>query len=79
MDLGYNLVCIEDWFWDVNFIYFYICNEVIKFGEGLVINFGGFLVVNVWVLEGFFIGVLWGLRMLCDESGDIVFDENGFL
>lgn len=60
-------------------IYLEVNNEVICLDEGFFIIFGGLFVVNVWMLFGFFIGVFWGFRIFCDDDGNIVFDENGFL
>ncbi|MCB0641945.1 MAG: hypothetical protein KDC44_09915, partial [Phaeodactylibacter sp.] len=39
---------------------------------------GGLSAVNSRALEGYPVGVLWGSRILRDEQGNIVFDENGF-
>jgi hypothetical protein len=42
------------------------------------IDLGGLAAVNSRAVEGQPLGVLWGSRSLRDESGNIVFDENGF-
>lgn len=78
IDLGYNFIKTKDWSWDVNLIYSQVENEVTRLDEGLTINLGGLAAVNARVLQGFPIGVLWGSRTLRDESGNMVFDENGF-
>jgi TonB-linked SusC/RagA family outer membrane protein len=78
VDLGYNAAINKDWNWSVNFIYSHVRNEVSKLGEGLNINLGGLAAVSARAIEGQPIGVLSGGRMLRDESGQIIFDENGF-
>lgn len=78
LDLGLNLVKSRDWNWDLTFIYSEVNNEVTRLDEGLTINFGGLSAVSSRAIQGFPIGVLWGSRTLRDESGNIVFDENGF-
>ncbi|MEZ4954350.1 MAG: SusC/RagA family TonB-linked outer membrane protein [Saprospiraceae bacterium] len=78
LDLGYSILKKKDWSWDVNLIYSKVKNEVTKLEEGLTINLGGLSAVNARALQGYPIGVLWGSRTLRDDSGNIVFDENGF-
>lgn len=78
LDLRYTVVRDKDWFWNLNFIYSAVENEVTRLDQGLTINLGGLSAVNARALQGFPIGVLWGSRTLRDESGNIVFDENGF-
>jgi TonB-linked SusC/RagA family outer membrane protein len=78
LDLGYNIIKNKDWRWDVNFIYSRVRNEVTKLGDGLNINLGGLAAVSARAIEGYPIGVLSGGRILRDESGSPLFDENGF-
>ena len=78
LDLGYQLVRSKNWNWDVNFLYSRVRNEVTRLEQGLTINLGGLSAVNSRALEGYPVGVLWGSRILRDEQGNIVFDENGF-
>ncbi len=78
LDLGYNLLKNQSWNWDINLIYSKVKNNVSKLGEGLNINLGGLAAVSSRAIEGYPIGVLSGGRILREENGDIVFDENGF-
>lgn len=78
IDLGYNLIRHSDFNWDVNLMYSQVRNEVTKLDEGLSINLGGLSAVNARAIQGQPIGVLWGSRILRDESGAIIYDENGF-
>lgn len=78
LDLGYNIIKNQSLSWDVNLIYSKVDNNVTKLGEGLTINLGGLSAVSSRVIEGSPIGVLVGGRTLRDDSGNMVFDENGF-
>ena len=78
LDLGYTIVNKGPWTWDINFIYSKVRNEVTRLEEGLTINLGGTAAVNARAIQGYPIGVLWGSRILRDDQGNIVYDENGF-
>jgi TonB-linked SusC/RagA family outer membrane protein len=78
LDLGYTIIKSKSLLWNVNLIYSQVENKVNRLGEGLTINLGGLAAVSSRVIEGFPIGVLVGGRTLRDDSGNIVFDENGF-
>ncbi len=78
LDLGYTVVRTPDWNWNVRALYSKVENEVTRLAEGLTINLGGLSAVNARAIEGYPIGVLWGSRILRDDAGNIVFDENGF-
>jgi hypothetical protein len=78
LDLGYTIMQNQDWNWDMNLIYSKVKNNVSKLGEGLNINLGGLASISARAIEGYPIGVLSGGRILRDDNGDIVFDENGF-
>jgi len=78
LDLGYTIIQKEDFSWDISAIYTRVRNEVTDLGGVESINLGGLAAVSSRAVEGQPIGVLWGSRTLRDETGNIVFDENGF-
>ena len=78
MDLGYTVLNTEDMNLQFNLIYTKIENEVTDLAGAESINMGGLAAVNSRAVEGHPLGVLWGSRTLRDESGNIVYDANGF-
>ncbi|WP_296618987.1 SusC/RagA family TonB-linked outer membrane protein [Marivirga sp.] len=78
IDLGYELLNTKDFYLSTNFIYFQNENLVTDLVGVETVGLGGLSAVNARVIEGQPFGVLFGSRTLRDESGNIVFDENGF-
>lgn len=77
-DLGYHLIDKKDWGWQLHLIYSEVKNEVTDLAGVNSIGLGGLDAVNSRAVEGHPLGVLWGSRILRDENGKIIFDENGF-
>jgi TonB-linked SusC/RagA family outer membrane protein len=78
LDLNYKLISSEDWSWDVGFIYSQNRNLVTKLDSSLNINLGGLASASARAIEGYPLGVIVGGRILRDEFGDAIYDENGF-
>ncbi|GAB4235815.1 MAG: SusC/RagA family TonB-linked outer membrane protein [Ekhidna sp.] len=78
IDLGYTIVNTGDLTVDVKTLYTRNRNMVTDLFDVESINIGGLAAVNSRVIEGQPLGVLFGSRTLRDESGNIVFDANGF-
>jgi TonB-linked SusC/RagA family outer membrane protein len=78
IDLGYQLINRNDWRWDVGVIYSDVRNKVTKLDSTLNINLGGLASASARALEGYPLGVLVGGRILRDDAGNKVFDQNGF-
>lgn len=77
-DLGYRLIDTEDIAWRVNLIYTQVDNKVTDLAGIESVNLGGLDAVSSRAVEGLPLGVLWGSRILRDDAGNIVFDQNGF-
>jgi TonB-linked SusC/RagA family outer membrane protein len=78
LDLGYAILNKGDLNWNANLNYTAVKNEVTNLAGVQSINIGGLSAVNSRAIEGQAMGVLWGSRTLRDDSGNIVFDSNGF-
>ncbi|MFA0965008.1 SusC/RagA family TonB-linked outer membrane protein [Roseivirga sp. BDSF3-8] len=78
MDLGYTILKTEDLTWNANLIYTRVRNEVTDLRGIQSLNLGGLSAANARAIEGEPLGVLFGSRILRDDAGNIVFDENGF-
>lgn len=78
LDLGYDLIQDKDLRWNLTATFTKVKNEVTDLQGVESINLGGLAAVNARAVEGQPLGVLWGSRILRNEQGDIVFDENGF-
>lgn len=78
LDLGYSIIQKPDFGLDVLATFTSVENTVTDLRGIESINLGGLSAVNARAVEGQPLGVLWGSRTLRDESGNIVFDENGF-
>jgi len=78
LDLGYTILDKGDLKWNTSVNYTTVRNEVTDLVGAESINLGGLNAVNSRAVVGQPMGVLWGSRTLRDESGNIVFDSNGF-
>lgn len=78
LDLGYQILLTEDFSWSVNTNFTSLQNEVTSLAGIESFNLGGLSAVSSRAVEGFPLGVLWGSRILRNDNGSIVFDENGF-
>jgi len=78
LDLGIELMQRKDFSWNITANFTQVRNEVLDLRGVESIELGGLAAVNSRAVEGQPLGVLWGSRSLRDESGNIVFDENGF-
>ncbi len=77
-DLGFRVLDINDFSWDVSVNYTRVRNEVTDLRGAESINLGGLAAVNARAVEGQPLGVLFGSRIQREEDGSIVFDANGF-
>ncbi|MFT7233334.1 MAG: TonB-linked SusC/RagA family outer membrane protein [Cyclobacteriaceae bacterium] len=79
MELNYNIYKNADWNIDMKLIYFTNKNEVTDLvGLESIALATGLSGVNNRAVVGQQHGILWGPRTLRDDTGDIVFDDNGF-
>ena len=78
IDLNYTFLKSDDWTWDIGTIYSENKNMVTKLDSSLNINLGGLSSASSRALEGYPLGVIVGGRTLRDDSGMIIFDDNGF-
>ncbi|MCA6078930.1 SusC/RagA family TonB-linked outer membrane protein [Fulvivirga sedimenti] len=78
IDLNYKVLNTKDWKWDIGVIYSDVKNKVTKLDSTLNIDLGGLASASARALEGYPLGVLVGGRILRDDQGNIVYDQNGF-
>ncbi len=78
IDLGYDVISRKNFNWQVKLLYSQVRNKVLDLAGTQSINLGGLAAVNDRAVQGYPLGVLWGSRILRDDKGNIVFDDNGF-
>jgi TonB-linked SusC/RagA family outer membrane protein len=78
VDLGLNILRTSDLNLTTNFLYSRNENLVQDLAGAERFGLGGLSAVQSSVIEGYPLGVLFGSRILRDDNGNIVFDENGF-
>jgi len=79
LELGYNVLKTSDWNVDVKLLFFKNRNEVTDLvgAESFALP-TGLAGVNNRAVVGQQHGILWGARTLRDDSGNILYDANGF-
>lgn len=78
LDLGYKVISNKKTDWELGANFTRVRNNVVSMAGVASINLGGLAAVSSRAVEGYPLGVLWGSRILRDDAGAIVFDENGF-
>ncbi len=78
LDLGYNILRKKDFSIDVLATFTSVRNKVLDLRGIGSLPLGGLAAVNSRAVEGQPLGVLWGSRILRNDDGSIVFDQNGF-
>ena len=78
IDLGVDVLQINDWNWNVRANFTAINSEVTELGEGITeINIAGFSNRGNFAIEGESLGVMLGSTILRNENGDRVVDGQG--
>ncbi|MAZ28911.1 MAG: SusC/RagA family TonB-linked outer membrane protein [Cytophagaceae bacterium] len=78
LDLGYQILMKEDFSWSVNANFTALKNEVTDLAGIESFDLGGLSAVSSRAVENEALGVLWGSRLLRDETGKVMLDEYGF-
>ena len=78
LDLGYQLIQSKKLSWEIVGTFTSVRNLVADMAGAATIDLGGLAAVSSRAVEGYPLGVLWGSRILRNDNGGIVFDENGF-
>ncbi len=79
LEAGYTFIRTSDWNVDVKLLFFKNRNEVTDLvgAESFALQ-TGLAGVNNRAVVGYQHGILWGPRTLRDDSGNILYDANGF-
>lgn len=78
LDLGYDVIRSEEITWKLNANFTKVDNEVTDLAGIESLDLGGLSAVSSRAVEGYPIGVLWGSRILRNDAGEVVLDNNGF-